>query len=219
MTAPNPNSPISNPQSAKVLADSMTAGLFNVMAETEAVHPVSYWMILNDGPADDPRDRVEEWTELADEHWTGSHKEMRQRANTIMRTQTFSVNPKLGTIKLGSQKARSKTLGHMKTPHEFQSVQAIPEITAKGRVATEEDQQHRPDVVAIHKVQRNLRIGESEYKAQAIVRETKDGSKTTHRFYLHRIDPVANRKTGSPYCVPSPCGENSGPAGQKKSNT
>jgi hypothetical protein len=107
----------------------------------------------------------------------------------------------------------------MKTPHEFQSVQAIPEITAKGRVNTEEDQQHRRDVVAIHKVERDLKIGESKYKAQAIVRETKDGSKTTQHFYLHRIDPIANRKTGSPYCVPSLRGENSGPAGQKKPTT
>jgi hypothetical protein len=106
----------------------------------------------------------------------------------------------------------------MKTPHEFQSVQAIPEITAKGTVTTEEDEQHRPDVVAIHKIEHNLRIGESKYKARAIVRETKDGAKTSQHFYLHRIDPIANGKTGSPYCVPSSCGENSGPAGHSESN-
>jgi hypothetical protein len=161
-----------------------------------------------------------QYIELADEHWTGSHKEMRRRADAIMRTQKTSEHPKLGTVQLGSRKARSKTLGHMKTPHEFQSVQAIPEVASKGTlVSSEPDRGGRHNLVAVHKIERGVKIGETKYKAQAIVRQSRDGSRTTHHFYLHRIDPVANRKTGSPYCSPRLAAVRSGPAGQKKSTS
>ena len=220
MTAPNPNSPIRNSQSAKVLADSMTAGLCNGMAEAEAVHPVSNRKILNEEPVEEPRDREREWTELADEHWTGTHQEMRQRADAIMRTQTSSEHPELGTIKLGSHKSRSKTLGHMTTPHEFQSVQAIPEITEKGKlVSSEPDKANRQDVVAIHKIDRNLKIGDAQYKAHAVVRETKDGSKTTQHFYLHRIDTITNKKPAVCIHALRLAAKNISPAGHRKSST
>jgi hypothetical protein len=202
-----------NPQSATVLADAMTAGPVNSMAEAGAVNPVSIenrspGKVLNAGPQDEPRNEEGEWTQLADEHWTGTHREMRERADAIMRAHTTAHHPELGEIKLTGRKARTKTLGHMKTPHEFQSVQAIPEINSKGtKLPSQPDLKKRSNVVAVHKLERKLKIGEAQYKATSIIRETHDGKKTTQHFYLHRIDPIANRKTGSPYCVPAPCGE------------
>jgi hypothetical protein len=196
----------------------MTADFFNGMAQGEAAHPVTNRRILNAGPPDEPRDKEGEWTELPDEHWTGTHQEMRARADAIMRSQTTSEHPKLGTIKLNSHKARSKTLGHMATPHEFQSVQAIPEITSKGRVTSGPDDKHRPDVVAIHKIEHGVKIGDSKYKGQATVREMKDGSKTSQHFYLHRIDRVANKKPAVRIHALRLAAENIGPAGQRKPN-
>jgi hypothetical protein len=103
--------------------------------------------------------------EIADEHWTGTHQEMRQKADAIMRAHTVAQHPELGEVQLGSHKGRSKTLGHMKTPHEFQSVQAIPEIIAKGKlISSEPDRDNRPDIVAVHKIEYGLKIGGSKYK-------------------------------------------------------
>jgi hydrogenase expression/formation protein HypD len=161
-----------------------------------------------------------QFVEIPDEHWSGSVKEMRQRADAIMRTHTVAQHPKLGEIKLSGRQGRAKTLGHMKTPHEFQSVQAIPEVASKGTlVSSEPDREGRHNLVAVHKIERGVKIGETKYKAQAIVRESRDGSKTTHHFYLHRIDPVANGKTGSPYCSPRLAAVRSGPAGHSEPNT
>jgi hypothetical protein len=174
---------------------------------------------LNDGPPDEPRDREGEWTELADEHWTGTHQEMRQRADAIMRTRTVARHPELGEVKLDSHKSRSKTLGHMKTPHEFQSVQAIPEIIAKGKlVSSEPDRANRPDVVAVHKIEHGLKIGDAKYKAQIPGRERRDGEKTTQRLYVHRIDPAANGKPEVLIHALRNEAENIGPSGQKKFN-
>jgi hypothetical protein len=87
----------------------------------------------------------------------------------------------------------------MKTPHEFQSVQAIPHVVEKGKVASWPDRHNRHNVVAIHKIEHGVKIGDAKYKATAVVRETRDGTKIPRHFYLHRIAPVANRKAGSPY--------------------
>jgi hydrogenase expression/formation protein HypD len=131
-----------------------------------------------------------QYVEIPDEHWTGSVKEMRQRADQMMRGFKSSHNPELGEVQF-SKTGRSKTLGTKTTPHQFQSVQALPALIEKGTVVSSvADKQGRYHIVKIHTIEHGLKIGESPYRAQIIVREVRTGSKTsktTHQFYLHKL--------------------------------
>jgi hypothetical protein len=42
-------------------------------------------------------------------------------------------------------------------------------------------------IVAFHRLEARLRIGQTPYHAQLITKETEDGTVTRHKFYLHRI--------------------------------
>jgi hypothetical protein len=144
------------------------------------------------------------FVEIPDEHWTGTPKEMHKRADTIMRGFTSALHPQLGQVHF-TGKGRSKTLFDKRTPHEFQSVQALPQIVENGKlISSRPDRQHRPDIVAVHKIEHGLKIGNAEYRAEVTVRETRSGAKTAHHFYLHRI--TKNEMTGSLSCLPPPCG-------------
>jgi phage gp29-like protein len=125
--------------------------------------------------------------EIPDEHWTGTPKEMHDRADRIMRGFTSVHHPQLGEIKF-TRDGRDKTLFDKRTPHEFQSVQALPELTKGGRlVASEPDRKGRPEVIAMHKLEHRLKIGDTPYRAEITVRETRNEGKTAHKFYLHRL--------------------------------
>lgn len=128
-----------------------------------------------------------QYVEIPDEHWTGTPKEMHKRADALMRKFTVTKNPELGDVHF-TGKGRSKTLFDKRKPHEFQSVKAIPEIVEQGKVVSSlPDRQNRPDIIAVHKIEHGLKIGEAKYKAEITVRETKSGTKSVHQFYLHRI--------------------------------
>jgi hypothetical protein len=130
---------------------------------------------------------MDQYVEIPDEHWTGTPKEMHKRAGAIMRTFTSARHPQLGEIRF-TGKGRDKTLFDKRTPHDFQSVQAIPHIVERGAlVSSEPDRQHRPSIVAVHKIEYGLQIGDAKYRAEIIVRETREGAKTAHQFYLHRL--------------------------------
>jgi hypothetical protein len=124
---------------------------------------------------------------IPDEQWTGTPKEMHKRADALMRTFTTARHPELGNIHF-TGKGRAKTLFDKRTPHEFQSVTALPKLVEKGKVTSSlPDRKGRPDIVAVHKIEHGLKIGETKYRIEITVRETKAGTKTAHQFYLHRI--------------------------------
>jgi hypothetical protein len=128
-----------------------------------------------------------EFVEIPDEQWTGTPKEMHKRASTIMRAFASVRNPHLGEVRF-TGKGRDKTLFDKRTPHEFQSVQALPGIVSKGKLfSSQPDRKNRPEIVAVHRLEHGLKIGDVKYRAEVIVRETKTGAKTAHQFYLHRI--------------------------------
>jgi phage gp29-like protein len=128
-----------------------------------------------------------QYVTIADEKWSGSPKEMHERADKIMRGFTSANHPKLGEVKF-TRLGRSKTLYDKRTPHEFQSVQAIPQLVEKGTlVSSLPDRKGRPDIIAVHKIEHGLKIGEAKYHAEVTVRESWDGKKTANKFYLHRI--------------------------------
>lgn len=124
---------------------------------------------------------------LPDEHWTGTPKEMHERAEAIMRTFTPVEHPKLGAVRF-SRDGRDKTLHEKRTPHEFQSVQALPDLVRHGRwTGSSPDRKRRRDVVAFHKIEAGLTIGTAAYRAEVLVKETASGEATAHKFYLHRL--------------------------------
>jgi len=162
-------------------------------------------------------DALSHFVEIPDEQWTGTPKEMHKRADTIMRGFTSARHPQLGEVHF-TGKGRSKTLFDKRTPHEFQSVQALPQIVEEGTlISSQPDRQNRPDIVAVHKIEHGLKIGEVEYRAEVIVRETRAGAKTAQQFYLHRI--TKNGKAGSLSCLPRLSAETGSPAGQAQPST
>jgi hypothetical protein len=130
------------------------------------------------------------YVEIPDEHWTGTVKEMRARADRTLRGFKAANHPKLGSVQF-SKTGRKETLHDKTTPHQFQAVQAIPQLIEKGELTdSSPDRQHRPHITAFHTIEHGLKIGETPYHAKIIVREVKTGgggAKTTHQFYLHRI--------------------------------
>lgn len=133
---------------------------------------------------------------IPDEHWTGSAKEMHARADRIMRGFTPVRHPQLGTIRF-SRDGRDKTLAEKRKPHEFQSVEALPDLIQRGKlVSTTADRKGRQDIKAWHKLEHGLLIGNTLYQAEITVKEFRDGSALAHKFYLHRIKNV---EASSPY--------------------
>lgn len=143
---------------------------------------------LSPGDAEAHKLHGSQYVTIRDEKWTGTAKEMHKRADRIMRGFRPVQHQQLGEIKF-SASGRKKTLFDKRTPHEFQSVQALPELTRRGRlVSTERDRKGREDVVAFHKLEHGLKIGETPYRAELTVMETKNEGKTAHKFYLHRLE-------------------------------
>jgi hypothetical protein len=139
------------------------------------------------GGAEGPEFHGTQYVAIADEKWTGGPKQMHKRADTIMRGFGPVQHPRLGEIRFSSD-GRDKTLFDKRSPHEFQSVQALPELTRRGRlVKTEPDRKGRADVVAFHKLEHGLKIGEARYRAEITVKETKNEGKKAQKFYLHRL--------------------------------
>ena len=160
-------------------------------------------------PSHDPEARQP--LRIADEHWTGTPKQMHERADQIMRTFGPVRHPQLGMVRF-SRDGRDKTLSEKRTPHEFQSVCALPELMRRAQVvSTTADRKGRQDIRAWHKLEHELQIGDSLYRAEITVKEFRDGSAVAHKFYLHRI---RNVEASSP-CIADPALKpNRGPAGQ-----
>ncbi|MCX6893720.1 MAG: hypothetical protein NTX51_19700 [Verrucomicrobia bacterium] len=148
---------------------------------------------------------------IPDEHWTGTPKEMHERADQIMRAFEPVMHPQLGKIRF-SRDGRDKTLSEKRSPHEFQSVRALPELIWRGWVSsTTADRKGRQDVRAWHKLEHGLQIGDVPYQAEITIKEFTDGSTVAHKFYLHRI---TNTKASSPYIADPALKPSRGPAGQ-----
>lgn len=147
---------------------------------------------------------------IPDEHWTGTPKQMHQRADQIMRAFGPVEHPQLGIIRF-SRDGRDKTLSEKRTPHEFQSVMVLPELIRRGRViSTTADRKARQDIKAWHKLEHGLQIGDASYEAEITVKEFRDGSAVACKFYLHRIKNV---KASSPYIAGPALEPSRGPAG------
>lgn len=128
-----------------------------------------------------------QYVTLADEKWTGTPKEMHARAEAVMKGFKSATNPQLGEVQF-TRSGRHKTLFDKRTPHEFQSVQALPKLVEQGKVVSSlPDRKGRADILAVHKIEHGLKIGDDKYKAELTIRETKEGAKTAQKFYLHRI--------------------------------
>ncbi len=168
-------------------------------------------IIKNTFDPNQPRDEDGQWVSLEDEAWTGTPKEMHQRADKIMRGFKSAKHPQLGEVHF-TGKGRAKTLFDKRTPHEFQSVQAIPALVSSGKlVSSLPDRKGRSHIVAVHKLEHGLKIGPARYKAEITVRETREGVKTAQRFYLHRL--FKNRKASSLSCLPGLSATAGSPAG------
>jgi hypothetical protein len=112
---------------------------------------------------------------------------MRAKAAGVLKTLPAATHPKLGKVTF-TNSGRKKTLFGKTTAHEFQSVKALPQIIAKGRiVSSEPDNKGRPGVAAFHTLESNLNIGEARYRAQVVVKEARQAGVSAHSFYLHRI--------------------------------
>jgi Large polyvalent protein-associated domain 3 len=127
------------------------------------------------------------YVEIADEYWTGTPKQMHKRAAAIMKVFGPVMNAELGEVHF-SKVGRKKTLFDKRTPHEFQSVSALPELTRRGKVVSSiPDRKGRGGVMAFHKLEHGLKIGEAKYRVEITVKQTTDGPKRVHQFYLHRL--------------------------------
>jgi phage gp29-like protein len=137
---------------------------------------------------------------IEDEHWTGTRHELRARATAIMKGFTPAVHPTLGPVRF-SRDGIGKTLKIQQTAHEFQSVQALPELVRKGHLAkTEADNRNRPEVHGYHTLQAALTIGATTYRAEMVIKQSTDGVHDVQKFYLHRLrhesGPVKTKATG-----------------------
>jgi phage gp29-like protein len=100
---------------------------------------------------------------IPDEKWTGTVDEMRERADKIMRSHKPANHPTLGPINF-TKAGRNKTLRDKTTPHQFQAVQALPELSEKGRhTRWDTDRKGRPHIAAVHTVEHGLKIGKDSY--------------------------------------------------------
>ena len=175
-------------QHDETLKDALTPALVKTFLEglnrksVEAATPVE----AGDVPGHDFRGN--QYVEVAGDQWSGTPKEMHQRADEIMRGFKPVKNPKLGEVEFSSG-GRDKTLKAMRRPHEFQSVQAIPQIIERGSVTTEADRKNRAEIRAVHKITHGVKIGDAKYQAEVTVRETNLGKRIAQKFYLHRIAP------------------------------
>lgn len=131
--------------------------------------------------------RGNQYVELADEGWKGSPKEMHQRASETMRGFKSARHPVLGEVQFTGM-GRDKTLFDKRTPHEFQSAQALPELISKGTlVKSVPDRKGRPEIKAFHTLEHGLKIGAAKYKAEITIKEHTDGRRQVNTFYLHRL--------------------------------
>jgi len=164
------------PASARALAEVQVAAFFNGLTEARKKEALKGGEFHGN-----------QYVTIADEHWTGTPKEMHQRANAIMKGFAPVQHPELGEIKFTAE-GRKKTLFDKRTPHEFQSVQALPELTRSARlVGTSPDRKGRAHVAAYHKLEHGLQIGQASYRAEITVKQTEDGGHAAHKFYLHRL--------------------------------
>ena len=148
---------------------------------------------------------------IPDEHWTGTPREMHERADQIMRTFVPVKHPQLGDVRF-SRDGRDKTLSEKRTPHEFQSVRALPELIRRGQVvSTTADRKGRQDIRAWHKLEHGLQIGDAAYQVEITVKEFRNGYAVAHKFYLHRLK---NSQASSPYIADPALKPSRGPAGR-----
>jgi hypothetical protein len=88
----------------------------------------------------------------------------------------------------------------------------------KGKVVSSQpDRKNRPTIKAVHKIEHGLKIGDVKYKVDVTVRETQNGAKTAHQFYLHRI--TKNRMAESLACGSCLAAKAHSPSGQQQSST
>jgi hypothetical protein len=126
---------------------------------------------------------------IEDEGWTGTPKDLHKRAAGIMKGFKSVEHPTLGEVLFTSQ-GRKKTLFDKRTSHEFQSVKALPVLVSRGKiVSTQADRKGRQDISKFYKLEHDLEIGKTRYRAEVTIKEAQDGRKSTNRFYLHRIHP------------------------------
>jgi hypothetical protein len=183
LTAPLQHDGALAEQLTPTLVESFVAGL-NAKAEHA---PAVASKPLNAGDVEGHEFHGNQYVELPDEKWTGTPKEMHQRADTIMKGFKSAESPQLGTVEF-TRLGRNKTLYDKRTPHEFQSVQALPRLVEQGNVVSSlPDRKGRKDILAVHKIEHGLKIGDAKYKAELTVRETNEGKKIAQKFYLHRI--------------------------------
>ena len=169
------------------LADTLTPALVKTFVAGLAGNPKTEITASAPLEAGDGEFHGNQYVTIADEKWTGTPKEMHARAAAVMKGFTAATHPQLGEVKFTGQ-GRHKTLFDKRTPHEFQSVAALPELVQKGKlVSSAPDRKGRPEIVAVHKLEHGLQIGDAKYRAELTVKETTDGRKTSQRFYLHRI--------------------------------
>ena len=152
-------SAIRNPQSAKVLNDSMTAGLFNGMAQAEAAHPLSTPLTPStavhnrDDDGSQTRDSLGKW---ADENGGGlSERDNIKRGNKAMDrairqkadVQKAMHKKGLGQVdfKWGNPGDKDKDfeggsgISHGLAKHGEAATRQIPETIAKGKVTVHPD--------------------------------------------------------------------------------
>ncbi len=165
---------------SKSLEPDIVKAFFGGLEKTKAT-------ALAAGDADGHDFHGNQYVTMADENWSGTSKEMHKRADGIMRGFTTAINPELGEVRFTKQ-GRSKTLFDKRTPHEFQSVQALPQLIARGKVvSSENDRSGRQDVLGFHKIEHGLQIGETKYRAEVTIKKVSDGAMVHKNFYLHRI--------------------------------
>jgi phage gp29-like protein len=129
--------------------------------------------------------------EIADEHWTGTPKEMHARAEAIMRTFQPVTNEATGKNVSFTRDGRDKTLYTLRTPHEFQAAaRALPEMVRTGQPTSESgDRKTRQDVGGFTKLASGVRIGDAAYRAEITLKSANQGTggAIIHKFYLLRL--------------------------------
>ncbi len=156
--------------------------------------------------------RGNQWTKgihitIEDEDWMGTPKEMHKRADAIMRTFQPVEHPEIGKVAFSKQ-GRNKTLYEKRTPHEFQSVQALPELVKKGKVVGEDiERKGREGIKKYYYLEAGLRIGSTTYRVEMTLRVVDAGNAEMTQFYLHRLKDEHTPKKKSatrPYSAMTP---------------
>lgn len=155
---------------------------------------------------------------LPDEHWTGTRGEMAKRASAIIKSFEPAEHPVLGKVHF-SKDGRGKTLSRQTSAHDFQAVQALPQLIARGKLqeGSVPDNKGRRGIKGFRTLESSLRIGKTTYKVQMLIKEsTADGRNYLQHFYLHRLKhhhgPIKGRAV-SPYTDPAFRLRNRGPDG------